>query len=216
MEEDSYTKEETKTSKFVNLVHAASLNQPGSLVQPNSTSVTDLSSAYSGFDQGGDTSMDEELNDAQGWPSLSNSNVWSKQNSTLLSSQVSFSFDCLTSNPQALGSILYRFQWMLQHITCVDPDIQILDWLPTKNCSFCFLIMCLPHPNIALKYRLSYLPRRVILFIVFNAEREFLSINQKCLSSGYIPTVRSLHNYKNRLRSLTSFQMVTVLAPSWG
>lgn len=87
VEEDSYTKEETKTSKFVNLVHAASLNQPGGSTTPlNAPSAEPLSSACSGFDQ---VEMDEELNDAQGWPSLSN-NAWSKQQSTFSESQVRF------------------------------------------------------------------------------------------------------------------------------
>ena len=91
MEEDSYTKEETKSTKFVNLVHAASLNQASSAVSSNlggTTGLTDLNSAYSGFDQDGPTAMEDDLADAHGWPSLSNS-AWSKQHShKTLNSQV--------------------------------------------------------------------------------------------------------------------------------
>ena len=52
MEEDSYTKEETKSNKFVNLVHAASLNQASAVAngQPHATTLAELNAAFSAVD----------------------------------------------------------------------------------------------------------------------------------------------------------------------
>jgi len=52
VEEDSYTKEETKSNKFVNLVHAASLNQASAVAngQPHATTLAELNAASSAVD----------------------------------------------------------------------------------------------------------------------------------------------------------------------
>jgi hypothetical protein len=96
MEEDSYTKEETKSNKFVNLVHAASLNQASAVAngQPHATTLAELNAAFSGIDaaqglaEGGPlSSLDEENGDEANWPAL-NSNVWNVKPAPSLPVQV--------------------------------------------------------------------------------------------------------------------------------
>ena len=135
MEEDSYTKEETKSTKFVNLVHAASLNQASSAVSSNlggTTGVTDLNSAYSGFDQDGPVAMEDDLADAHGWPSLSNS-AWSKQHShKTLNSQVRSDLHhdfMLLSGKEALSNMCQAMM--------VLPILCILSVLINKSYQIC-------------------------------------------------------------------------------
>ena len=88
-EEDSYTKEETKSTKFVNLVHAASLNQASAVAngQPHGTTSAELSAAVASLDASqaaasqaaADAEMpagqDDENTNGANWPSL-RSNAW--------------------------------------------------------------------------------------------------------------------------------------------
>ena len=82
VEEDSYTKEETKSTKFVNLVHAASLNQASAVAsgQPHATTLAELNAAFPNFEGSQNlteplSSLDEEASEGAGWPTLSK--AWS-------------------------------------------------------------------------------------------------------------------------------------------
>lgn len=88
-EEDSYTKEETKSTKFVNLVHAASLNQASAVAseQPHGTTSGDLSAAMSGLTQSVaadselPSTLDDDHSDGSSWPSLQ-PNAWGAKGAT--------------------------------------------------------------------------------------------------------------------------------------
>lgn len=94
MEEDSYTKEETKSTKFVNLVHAASLNQANAVAsgQPHATTLAELNAAFPNFDGGQNSteplsSLDEEPSEGAQWPSLNK--AWSGKAAAPIPAQVS-------------------------------------------------------------------------------------------------------------------------------
>ncbi len=106
MEEDSYTKEETKSNKFVNLVHAASLNQASAVAngQPHATTLAELNAAFSAVDAAhgsgegeasgaGPSGMGEgEGGGEADWPALnSGGNAWSAKVAAAPPVQVGFS-----------------------------------------------------------------------------------------------------------------------------
>ncbi len=95
MEEDSYTKEETKSTKFVNIVHAASLNPATAVAsgQPNATTLAELNAAYPNLEGGQQmieplSSLDEEQPEGETWPTLTK--AWSAKAPAAATGQVTF------------------------------------------------------------------------------------------------------------------------------
>ena len=100
IEEDSYTKEETKSTKFVNLVHAASLNQASAVAsgQPHATTLAEFNAAFPGFDGNQQmteplSSLDEETPEGGPWPTLTK--AWSAKSPAAATAQVCLSLRIL-------------------------------------------------------------------------------------------------------------------------
>lgn len=103
VEEDSYTKEETKSTKFVNLVHAASLNQASAVAsgQPHATTLAEFNAAFPGFDGNQQlteplSSLDEEAPEGGTWPTLAK--AWSAKSPAAAATAPSMP---LADDPQA-------------------------------------------------------------------------------------------------------------------
>lgn len=102
-EEDSYTKEETKSTRFVNLVHAASLNQASAVANGQVHSapsgeplgpppaaaqqVLEQGQRLGSHDPEPPSSVDEEQMDGAGWPSLGGT-AWASKAAAAAATQV--------------------------------------------------------------------------------------------------------------------------------